>query len=185
LKEHVCPWWLGYVLVNPLRRFFHDPEKILHSYIGEGMTVLDIGCGMGFFSLPMARMVGSAGRVVCIDLQRKMIRGLVRRAEKADLLERIDPRICSVDHLSIEDRNGTVDFALVFASVHEVPNTERLLAEIYAALKQGGQILISEPKGHVTQEEFNRTTDRAQKAGFVIAGHPEIRRSHAVLLRKK
>ncbi len=69
MSNRVCPWWLGYLLVSPLRRLFQDPTEIVRPYAGEGMTVLDVGCGMGFFSLPMARLVGDRGRVVCVDLQ--------------------------------------------------------------------------------------------------------------------
>lgn len=54
-KHSVCPWWLGYLLVTPLRRFLHDPEKILGDYVDEGMTVVEPGPGMGFFTAELAR----------------------------------------------------------------------------------------------------------------------------------
>ena len=89
----VCPWWLGPLLANPLRRLVQDPAAILAPHVREGMTVLEPGCGMGFFSLPLARLVGPGGRVVCVDLQRKMIEGLRRRAKRAGLL---DPLVLSL-----------------------------------------------------------------------------------------
>lgn len=185
MKEHVCPWWLGYVLINPLRRFFHDPDKLLKPYVKEGMTVLDIGCGMGFFSLPAARMVGVSGKVVCVDLQDKMIKGLVKRAEKALLLDRIDARVCGGNHLGIEDIGGTVDFALTFALIHEVPDKDRLLGEIAGAMKPQAKILIGEPKGHVSKEHFDKTVSIARDAGFEAVDHPNIPRTHAIVMRKK
>jgi hypothetical protein len=36
---HVCPWWGGYFIDNPLRRLFHNPEKIVGPYVQPGMTV--------------------------------------------------------------------------------------------------------------------------------------------------
>jgi ubiquinone/menaquinone biosynthesis C-methylase UbiE len=60
--EHVCPWWIGYLLASPLRRLVQKPEVILRPFLSNGMRVLEVGPGMGFFTLPMARMVGSAGR---------------------------------------------------------------------------------------------------------------------------
>jgi protein-L-isoaspartate O-methyltransferase len=65
---HVCPWWVGYLLVSPLRRFFQDPGEVLGPHVREGMTVLEIGPGMGYFSLPLARLVGKEGRVLCVDV---------------------------------------------------------------------------------------------------------------------
>ena len=57
MSEHVCPWWGGYFIDNRLRRLLHNPERLLSPYVQQGMTVMDIGCGMGFFSIAMAAMV--------------------------------------------------------------------------------------------------------------------------------
>jgi ubiquinone/menaquinone biosynthesis C-methylase UbiE len=149
------------------------------------MTVLDIGCGMGFFSLPAARMVCAAGRVVCVDLQVIMIKGLVKRAEKASLLDRIDARVCGGTYLGIEDIGGSADFALTFALIHEVPDKDRLLAEIAGAMKRQGKIMIGEPKGHVSKEHFDATVAIAQEAGFEAVDYPKIPRTHVVVMRKK
>ena len=67
--HRVCPWWLGYWLVNPLRRFLEDPGSLYGELIREGMTVLEPGCGMGYFTLDLARRVGPSGRVVALDVQ--------------------------------------------------------------------------------------------------------------------
>jgi ubiquinone/menaquinone biosynthesis C-methylase UbiE len=87
MDEHVCPWWAGYLLANPLRRLLQKPEKIVSPYLRNGMTVLEIGPGMGFFTLPMARIVGASGRIICVDIQEKMIAGLMRRARRAGLAD--------------------------------------------------------------------------------------------------
>ena len=126
MAEHVCPVWIGYLLASPLRKLFQNPDKILSPWVREGMTVLDVGCAMGFFTLPLARMVGPSGKVVCIDLQEKMIQALSRRARKADLLDRIDARICPSDSLGLADLNGQIDFTLLMAVVHEVPDPSSL-----------------------------------------------------------
>jgi cyclopropane fatty-acyl-phospholipid synthase-like methyltransferase len=47
---------------NPIRRLLHNPEKILGPYVKPGMTVMDVGCGMGFCSIAMAKMVGEDGK---------------------------------------------------------------------------------------------------------------------------
>ncbi len=70
------------MLLSPLRKRRVNPAGLVRPYICKGMTVLDLGCAMGFFSLPMAELAGPAGRVICVDLQKRMIAGLERRARK-------------------------------------------------------------------------------------------------------
>jgi 2-polyprenyl-3-methyl-5-hydroxy-6-metoxy-1,4-benzoquinol methylase len=74
--DHVCPWWMAWTFDNPLRKLYQDPERILGSFVRDGMTVADIGCGMGYFSVAMAKMVGPGGRVLSVDLQEKMLQYL-------------------------------------------------------------------------------------------------------------
>jgi len=185
MSEHVCPWWIGYFLASPLRRFFHKPEQIVSPYLKEGMTVLEVGPGMGFFTLPMARLVGPQGKIICIDVQERMIKSLVRRATRAGLADRIITRLTFGDSLQVEDFANRVDFAVLFAVVHEVPGQEKLFREVYATLKYGSLVLISEPKGHVTLDEFNQTLVVVRRAGFDVIASPEIKRNHNALLRKK
>ena len=91
--DHICPPFIGYcLLANPLRRPLYTPKSVLASYISEGMTVIEPGSGMGFFTIELARLVGPNGRVIAIDIQAEMLRVLTHRAEKAGLLSRIDLR---------------------------------------------------------------------------------------------
>jgi ubiquinone/menaquinone biosynthesis C-methylase UbiE len=181
MSKRVCPWWLGYLLVNPLRKLYYNPETILKPYIHEGMTVLEVGSGMGFFTLPLARLVGESGRVVCVDLQEKMIRGVKKRATTAGLIDRIELRVCTPTSLGIDDLAETIDFALVFAVVHEVPDAKQFLSEIQRSLRKGGSLLFSEPAGHVSREAFEGTLATAQNLGFRVADSPKIRGSHSSL----
>jgi len=185
MARHVCPWWLGYFLASPLRRWSQDPVKILGPLIKEGMKTMDVGCGMGFFSLPIARMVGPKGQVICIDLQEKMIKSLKKRAAKAGLTDRLETRVCSSNSLEIDDITGEIDFALTYAVVHEVPDSEALFSQVYQAMKPGSQLLLGEPKGHVTENDFSQTIAAARRCGFEIVDHPEIKRTRAALLNKK
>ena len=66
MAAHVCPPWIGYFLLNPLRKLVENPRGIFEPFVREGMTVLEPGCAMGFFTLPLARMVGPSGRVVAL-----------------------------------------------------------------------------------------------------------------------
>lgn len=183
MEEHVCPWWLGYALASPLRRIGQEPASILAPWVSQGMIVLEPGCGMGFFSIPLARLVGASGRVVCVDLQAKMLAGMERRARRAGLSNRIEARQCAADSLKVEDLDGTVDLALAFAVAHEVPNPDRFFGELHAALKPGGRLLLAEPT-HVSAEQFDRTLQRAAACGFGPPAPVAIRRSRAVVMER-
>ncbi len=184
MSKHVCPVWIGYLLASPLRRWAQDPAKILGPYVRPGMVVLDVGPGMGFFSLPLASLVSPGGRVVCVDLQPGMLAALGRRARKAGITDGLEPRLCTDETLGLGDLAGAVDFALAFAVVHEVADPARFLSEIREALKPGALLLIAEPIGHVRKKAFAETGDLARRCGFAVADAPSIRRTHAVLLRR-
>ena len=111
MDDHVCPWWLCFTFDNPLRRLIHNPEQILREWLAPGQTAIDIGCGMGYFSLPMARLVGDTGRVIAADLQDRMLQQLQRRAVQAGLQSRIQPHHCQPDTLAISE---PADFILTF-----------------------------------------------------------------------
>ncbi len=147
MGHRVCPWWLGYFLISPLRRLQLNAEKLLSPLVREGMTVLEPGPGMGFFTVPLARLVGSRGRVVAVDVQPKMIRKLKRRVAKAGLEPRVDVRLVAADSMGVSDLRGTVDFILAFAVVHEMPSPGPFFAQASAAAKAGARLLLVEPAG--------------------------------------
>jgi SAM-dependent methyltransferase len=179
MAQHVCPWWLGYLLACPLRRFAQDPAKLLAPYVREGMTVLEPVPGMGFFTLDLARLVGPSGRVVAVDIEPRMIARLKRRAARAGLTERLDARIASSNSLGVADLAGAVDFSLVFGVVHELPAMETFFAELAQASKPGAGLLLAEPVVHVKRAQFEAELQAAAKAGFVVADRPSIRRRRA------
>ncbi len=149
------------------------------------MKVLDVGCGMGFFSLPLAKMVGPEGKVICVDVQEGMIKVLRRRAEKANLSSRIEVRLCSPHSLGIDDLQGEIDFVLAFAVVHEMPHPSKAISEITRAMKRGGSLLLVEPKGHVSEKEFGGYLSLAQENSLKETNRLKIRRSFSALLEKE
>jgi SAM-dependent methyltransferase len=184
MSKCVCPWWLGYLLASPIRRLVEDPSSILAPYVAEGMTVLEPGPGMGFFTLELARRVGRSGRVVAVDVQPRMIEGLKRRAKRAGLGERVDARLATPDSLCVADLAGVVDFALAYAVVHELPAANTFFAEVAAALRPGGTLLLAEPNGHVSEQEFETELRAAAQVSLEVADRPSLRRSRAALLKK-
>ena len=185
MAEHVCPVWVGYVLACPVRKLLQNPNKILKPYVNETMTVADIGCAMGFFSLPLAKMVGSSGKVICVDIQEKMIRSLEKRARKAGLSGRIETVICSDKSLNLADFKEKIDFALAIGVVHEIPDSARFFSEIKEAMKPACRLLVAEPKWYVSETDFETTVSVAKHNGFEVTDRPQIERGRSVLLQKK
>jgi len=181
---HECPWYCGYFLLSPLRRFEVKPEKALEGLVSPGDVVLDAGCAMGFFSLPLARMVGEEGRVICVDLQERMLKTLMKRAGRAGLQNRIEARRCTAESLGIEDLDSKLDFALAWAVVHETPDQAAFFTQIHKALKASRRLLVAEPAGHINMEKFASTLETAGKTGFRTLEKSRRKKYHAALLEK-
>jgi ubiquinone/menaquinone biosynthesis C-methylase UbiE len=184
MSDSICPWWLGYFLASPLRRRWQDPNAILSPYVREGMTVLEPGPGMGFFTLEIARLVGKSGRVIAVDIQPKMLKALARRAEKAGVADRVIAFQANSDGLGVERFSGTVDFVLAFAVVHELPSAETFFREAATALKPGGTLLLAEPSDHVRAKAWEKTLAFAKSAGLNVTDTLTVRLSRAVLLTR-
>jgi len=182
MNNHVCPWWLCYSFDNPLRRLFHDPERLLGPYVKSGMNVADIGCGMGYFTLGLARLAGPEGKVIAVDLQERMLAALESRARRAGLAERIVLHRCRPDSLGVD---GPADFVLAFWMAHEVPDKPRFFREIFTLLKAEGRLLLVEPKIHVARRSFERTLTVCREMGLQLLEEPAISLSRAALLIKE
>ena len=179
--EHVCPWWLAWTFNNPLRTWLHDPRVILGPYIKEGMTAADIGCGMGYFSVAMARMVGPNGKVLSVDLQQKMLDLCRKRVSRVGVSDRVSTIRAAADDIKISD---PVDFVLVFWMVHEVKDIPRFFGQVATVLKPGRNMLYVEPRMHVTQTRFDEILGHARKAGFNVKANPHVGLSRAALLER-
>ena len=126
-RNRVCPVELAHSLDNRIRRWLQDPSKILAPYVKEGMTVLDIGCGPGFFSVEMAKLVGKRGKVISADLQEGMLQKLGNKVKGTALEERIKLVKCEKDSINVSEK---VDFVLAFYMVHEVPDKNSLFKQL-------------------------------------------------------
>ncbi len=182
MSHAVCPWWLGYFLLNPLRRLRQDPAAILGPLVRSGMTVLEVGPGMGFFTLELARLVGDTGRVVAVDVQPRMLAALRRRATRAGVAGRVETRLTQGSSLGVDDLAKAVDFILAFAVVHELPDAAAFLAQAVQTLKPSGRMLVSEPRLHVSRPHFEATVRAAEAAGLREQSRPAIAASRSVVL---
>lgn len=185
MAQRVCPWWIGYLLISPLRRLVENPGKILGPHVRPGMRVLEPGCAMGYFTLPLARLVGPKGKVVAVDLQAKMLKTLAARAAKKGLAARIETRLAPEAGLNLTDLHESMDFAAAIHLVHEVPDHAEFFREMWRCLRPGGRLLFIEPKGHVSPDEFAASLDRALDSGFGLALPLEAKARRALLQKPK
>jgi len=178
-QPYVCPATLSGSLDNFLRRLLHKPEKILKPYINNGMVVLDMGCGPGYFTPEMARLVGEEGRVIAADLQQAMIDRMVKKITGLGLEKKVEPHLC---HSGTTGITTKVSFILLFWMVHEVPDQQKFFEEMRMILNPDGKILVAEPKIHVTNRAFSEMTAKLESAGFQISDRPSIAISRSLVL---
>jgi SAM-dependent methyltransferase len=178
--EPPCPPWLSFTLVNVFRRLAQNPERILRPFIREGDTVLDVGCGPGFFTVPMASLVGPRGLVVAVDVQPGMLERTRRRAARAGLDGRLRLHLAGKDGLGLA---VPADFALVFWTAHEIRELVPFFRDILGALKPPGVCLLAEPRGHVMRRHYEEIVAAALAAGFEARGTARIWLSRAAVLR--
>ena len=177
----ICPAELSGTLDNSLRRWIQNPNRILKPYITKGMTVLDLGCGPGFFTIEIAKMVSDSGRVIAADLQAEMLEKVRTKMSGTDLEKRIELHRCSAERIGITEK---VDFVLAFWMVHEVPDHEKLFEELNSIVKPEGRIFIIEPIFHVTKNAFSRMLQISLARGFTVTERPKLVASRAVVLKK-
>ncbi|MBA4397783.1 MAG: hypothetical protein C0394_10460 [Syntrophus sp. (in: bacteria)] len=179
--RHVCPRWLCFTFDNYFRGLIHKPGRIVKAYIKEGDKVLDVGPGIGFFTIPMAQMVGERGQVVAADIQEEMLAAIRKRAIRAGFDERIMLQRVSPD---LSEIDGGLDFILAFWMAHEAPDQLKFFARLHAVLNDDGQFLMVEPKLHVGEKRFSASVRSAEAAGFRLVAQPDIALSMSALFAK-
>lgn len=180
-KTHVCPVERANSLDNRIRKWYQNPRKILYPYIRKGMRVLDIGCGPGFFSVEIAKMVGTEGKVFAADLQEGMLKIVSDKIKETELENRIITVKCDSDKTNVAEK---VDFIFAFYMVHEVPDKMSFFNEMKRILKEKGEFLIVEPRFfHVSKADFHFTISQAEKSGLKAYTGPKLFLSQTAILR--
>lgn len=177
----VCPVWMAYTFDNPLRKLLHNPTRIFAEYLQEGMTALDMGCGLGHFSLGMARIIGKRGKVISVDLQQGMLEEVLRRARRKGLSDIITIFQCEKNRIGWKEE---VDFINCFWMIHETPDPVSTFAQLAALLKRGGILFLADPKLHVAEEEFRQLLFLAENNNLKLIKQPKIVMSYSAVFRK-
>lgn len=179
-KNRVCPVEHARVLDRSFRKLLQNPKKILKPYIINGMKVLDFGCGPGFFTLKIAKMVGKTGKVIAADLQQGMLDKLKLKIQNSDFENIISLYKTPLDKIGLSEK---FDFILIFYVLHEVPDQFAFLKEVKTLLKSSGKILIAEPKFRVSKEDFANEISLITRIGFEIIEEPKIFYSRSIVIK--
>ena len=181
-QKHICPTWGAAGLDNLVRKLVHNPQKILKPFIKEGMTILDIGCGPGFFSLEIAKMLNGTGKVIAADVQEGMLEKIRKKIKGTTLQQTIELHKSNFENIGIVEK---VDFVLAFWMIHEVRNQDNFFDELNTILKPNGRILIIEPKIHVSKREYNTMISKIKEREFTIIESPKVFFSRTIVLSKR
>jgi ubiquinone/menaquinone biosynthesis C-methylase UbiE len=163
------------ILSGPQRCLFQPPGRVIErSGVRRGMCVLEVGPGNGAVTVPLARLVGPEGRVVCLDLQPAMLkklRALLARPRNADIAN--VATVCA-DAEKLPFADGSFDAVLMVEVLGEVPDKAAALRECLRVLRPGGLLAVTEM---IVDPDYAlpRTIERlAREAGF----RPVARRGH-------
>jgi ubiquinone/menaquinone biosynthesis C-methylase UbiE len=127
------------VLEMEERKIWQNPEEILGTVeIKPDFVAADLGCGSGFFTVPLSRKVK---KVYGIDVQKEMLDFLEQKIRKLKI-KNIEPRLSRENEIPLE--NESVDILVSMNTFHEFDDKERMVEEMRRVLKQGGKVLIAD-----------------------------------------
>ena len=158
------PWRWARFIDNPLRRLVQSPSKVMEQAgVHEGMRVLELGPGSGFFTLEASRRVGSSGTLYCLDIQPQLIARLKRKIER-DGQENVALMVGDATALPFAD--DSLDLAFLVTVLGEIPDKDIALRELYRVLRVGGILSVAEILVDPDYSLPGTVISRAYKAGF-------------------
>ena len=181
MKNKICPVERAGMLESPLRKWMTKPSETIKPYIIPGMTVLDLGCGPGIFTLEIAKQLNGDGKVIAVDIQQGMLDILKNKIKEKEIEKHIELHKCTENSIGI---NEPIDFILAFYMIHEVPNQKALFEELSTLIKPNGKMLIVEPKFHVTKKKFDEMLLLLTDLNWVVQQKTHNFFSHVVTLTR-
>lgn len=164
-SKGVFPYRWAFTLLIPLRNLFLSPKKLIQQMaLNPEMTVLEVGPGPGYFSLPVARFLEN-GKLVLADIQPEMLKKAQRRLNKK-AIKNTEFLICDGEKFDLPDNH--FDRIFMVTVLGEVENRNQYLAEFYRMLKPGGMLSVSEQAGDPDKMKIAEIRELAEKHSFAF-----------------
>lgn len=183
-ENHVCSHKHSFALDNFFRKLVQSPRRILSPFLNSGDTAIDLGCGPGFFTLPMAELVGPSGTVIGVDVQPEMlarVKAKLARLRDRSILADVLLHQCSDVDLGL-DESSKADFVLAYYMVHETPDQHSFFHQVKKIVKPTGRLLVVEPSFHVSRKQFTQTLRCAEQADLAVIERPKGKGGFSALL---
>ena len=136
------PQFLANIIDNPLRRAIQPPsETAIRHGLKKGMKVLEVGPGNGRYTIAAAKVLGSDGMIVTIDIEKKMIERVIKRVRQENITN-VHAEVADVYKLPYED--SCFDIVYMIAVINEIPDHKRALKEFHRVLKKDGVLVFIE-----------------------------------------
>jgi SAM-dependent methyltransferase len=127
---------------NFLRYLFSPPERLVEKYVGPGQRAADLGCGAGFHTIAMARIVGEEGRVFAVDFDPRAVARLHRQAKRRSLDQIIEERTTSASEIDFIEASS-IDFVLAEGLLCCMADHARAIRQIRRILHPKGRAYLS------------------------------------------
>jgi len=155
-------WIITLMHDNPLLPIFRNPHKLLRAAgLKSGQTVLEIGCGPGFFTIPAAKIVGTEGLVYAVDIHPLAIERVKKKIEREEI-RNVKPMLTNASNTGLPD--GSVDLAFLFGLPYVAGGLENVISEIHRVLKPGATLSFEKTRG---SEE--RLIEEVEREGFIYS----------------
>lgn len=179
-------WWLAPYLEFGTREIFGSRKKhIRKTGIKEGDTVLEVGCGTGFFTVEISKLVGPTGRVYAVDVQPQMIKKIERRI-KSQQLTNVVPILTGSTKIPLDANSVDVIYAAnVFEEIEIEGLTEATLTELDRLCRRGGFIFIHDHKLSRRRHMFEKVKKILAQKEFSVTQDTDSLVSRFIKLQKQ
>ena len=167
--RNVFPASQARMLLNPLRQCIMPVRRTLERFALEpGQTVLELGPGPGYYSVQASRVIGTAGRLLCLDLQRGMLDLLAQRLAEAGAT---NATLVTADATQLPLAAASLDTAFLVTVLGEVSDQDAAIGELRRVLKPGGILGFSESLGDPDIVFLGRLRNMCRRHGFEEVAH--------------
>lgn len=153
---------------------FSDPAvNLARLGLSDGMKVVDLGAGSGFYSIEAAHLVGSAGRIYAVDVQKDLLERLRAMGAKQGVrnIEVIWGNAEKIGGTKL--REGAADRVIASNILFQIAKPDDFALEVKRVLKLGGKVLVVDwseisPIGPKTVVSSRAAQTLFEKNGFVL-----------------